>query len=544
MNQRNILMTSALTYANGELHLGHMIEAIQADIWARFQRLQGHQCTYVFGSDTHGTAIMIYAEKEGITPEQLIERIHKEHKQGYSDFLISFDNFYTTHSQENQNLSNDIFNKLNARGDIETRTIKQAFDPDKQLFLADRFIKCTCPYCGATDQYGDNCENCGKTYEPMDAKDPKSAISGATPVEKESEHLFFKLENYSNMLQDWTQQGHLQQQISNKLNEWFEDGLKSWDISRDAPYFGFEIPEHPGKYFYVWMDAPVGYMASFQNLCKQHDDLDFNAYWNADSKHELYHFIGKDIVYFHALFWPAMLSGANYRTPTAIFVHGFLTINGKKMSKSRGTFITARQYLDHLAPEYLRYYFAAKLSDEIEDIDLNLEDFKLRVNSDLVGKYVNLASRCAGFISKKFDGMLADALDDTNLFTDFITKGDEITEQYDALQYSRAVRNIMELADAANQYIDAKKPWSMAKEEGKALDVQAVCTQGLNLFKVISTYLKPILPETVAKVESFLQCEPLTWQNRHTPLLKHKIAKFKPLMQRITDEDIEKILEQ
>ena len=481
--KRHILMTIALPYANGPIHLGHLVEAIQADIWARFQKLQGHQCLFISANDAHGTAIMLSAEKKGITPEELITSMHAEHIQDFNNFLIDFDNFYTSHSPENKELSSLIYQRLQQKGDITTRNIFQAYDPEKEIFLADRFILGECPRCGAKDQYGDNCEACGATYNPMELINPVSAISGATPIEKESLHYFFHLENYTDLLKNWVTEGHLQPQVTNKLKEWFKEGLKQWDISRDAPYFGFEIPDAPNKYFYVWLDAPIGYMASLKNLEEKRPELNFNEYWKKDSPIELFHFIGKDIIYFHALFWPAMLHGANYRMPTTIVVHGFLTINGRKMSKSRGTFITAKQYYQHLNPEYLRYYFAAKLNAQVEDIDLNFSDFTARVNSDLVGKYVNLASRCAGFISKKFNGQLANQLDNTALFEEFVQVGKDIAHHYETLDYNRAVREIMALADRANQYIDQKKPWAVAKEAGREADVQLICTQGLNLFK-------------------------------------------------------------
>jgi len=536
---RKILMTIALPYANGEIHLGHLVEAVQGDVWARFQKMRGHDCLFICGNDAHGTAIMLSAEKQGISPIALIERVHVEHSQDFQTFLIDFDNFYTTHSPENKALSIEIYNRLKANGDITTQKITQAYDPEKELFLSDRFIRGDCPSCGTPDQYGDNCEACGATYTPTELKNARSALSGATPIEKESLHYFFQLGNYSDLLQQWISENHLQEHVVNKLKEWFKEGLKAWDISRDAPYFGFEIPDAPGKYFYVWLDAPVGYMASLQNLCDRRGDIDFDEYWKPNSDTELYHFIGKDIVYFHALFWPAMLHGAGFRMPTAIFVHGFLTVNGQKMSKSRGTFITAKEYSKYLEPEYLRYYFAAKLTGQVEDIDLNFDDFSARVNSDLVGKYVNLASRCAGFITKKFDGKLASQLQDATLFEDFANAGEQIAAYYESLNYNRAVREIMALADRANQYIDHHKPWALAKEEGREADVQMICTQGLNLFKLLSIYLKPILPATVERVESFLAIPPLLWEHRTEALLDHTIQPFKPLMQRVTSEAVE-----
>lgn len=539
---RKILVTSALMYANGSLHLGHFVEYIQTDIWVRFQKLRGHECLYVCGNDAHGTPIMISAEKKGVTPEELIQSIHYEHIRDANDFYIEFDNFYTTHSEENKVLSNLVYERLKARGDIESRVIKQAFDPEKNMFLPDRYIKGECPKCGAEDQYGDNCEVCGATYSPTELKNPKSTISGATPIEKESEHYFFKLENYEPMLKEWTQSHRLQKAVSAKLNEWFESGLQQWDISRDKPYFGFEIPDHPGKYFYVWLDAPIGYMASFKNLCERNTKLNFDEYWDKNSKTELYHFIGKDITYFHTLFWPAMLEGADFRTPSAVFVHGFLTINGEKMSKSRGTFTNARDYLNHLNPEYLRYYFAAKLSDGVTDIDLNFDDFVTRVNSDLVGKVVNIASRCAGFITKKFNGELASKLDAPELFNEYVDEADTIAEYFESRQFSSAVRDIMALADKANQYIDAKKPWVLAKEAGKEAEVQAVCTMGLNLYRQLIIYLKPILPKIAENSERFLNIDPLNWKDISTPLLNHTIQPFTPLIQRVDSANVKAML--
>lgn len=540
-DKRNILMTIALPYANGVIHLGHMVEAVQADIWARFQKMRGHSCTFVCGSDAHGTAVMLAAEKQGVDPETLVETIRQNHMRDFERFLIDFDNFYSSHSPENERLSAEVYTKLKERGDISTKTITQSFDPEKQIFLADRFIKGTCPKCKAEDQYGDNCEVCGATYSPTELINPKSAISGATPVDKESEHYFFHLEHYTDLLKQWIDSGSLQSQVANKLKEWFADELRPWDISRDAPYFGFKIPGTEDKYFYVWLDAPVGYMASFQNYIDQGHALQFDDYWGADSTYELHHFIGKDIMYFHALFWPAMLHGAGFRLPSSVFVHGYLTINGEKMSKSRGTFITAESYAMHMNPECLRYYFAAKLSNTVEDIDLNLQDFMQRVNSDLVGKYVNLASRTAGFITKKFAGQLSATLPDTALFDEFVAEGEAIADDYEQLNYSRAVRRIMTLADKANQYIDHHKPWAMAKDEAQLAEVQPICTQGLNLFKLLSTYLKPILPNIAEDVEAFLNIEPMTWDNRATPLTASTINKFKPLLQRITDEQIEQL---
>mgnify|MGYP001261251100 CR=1 FL=1 len=456
MEQRKILVTSALPYANGDIHLGHLMEAIQTDIWVRLQKLQGHDCIYVCADDAHGTAIMLSAENQGVPPELLIERVNKQHQRDFAGFLINFDNFYSTHSEENRILSESIYRTINANGHISRRNIKQLFDPEKNLFLADRYITGTCPKCKTENQYGDNCEACGSTYSPSELINPRSSISGATPIEKESEHFFFTLPRFQDMLRNWTRSGALQESVANKLSEWLDEDLKEWDISRDAPYFGFEIPDSPGKYFYVWLDAPIGYMASFKNLCA-HKDYNFDEYWNKSSSAEIYHFIGKDIINFHTLFWPAMLTSAGYRTPTAVFAHGFLTVDGTKMSKSRGTFINARTYLNHLNPEYLRYFLAAKLSSDIDDLDLNLEDFVQRVNSDLVGKVVNIASRCAGFINKGFDGKLADKLDTPELLKEIQAAESQIATYYDRREYSKAIRLIMNLADKANQYINKKE---------------------------------------------------------------------------------------
>ena len=540
--QRNILVTSALPYANGPIHLGHLVEYIQTDIWARFQRLRGNHCYYVCADDAHGTPIMLRARQDGIEPEQLIAAVQKEHEADFADFLIAFDNYYTTHSDENRELSSGIYLKLRDAGHIATRTISQSYDPEAEMFLPDRFIKGTCPNCGAEDQYGDNCEVCGATYAPTELKNPVSAISGATPIEKDSEQYFFKLSDFADMLQKWMRDGHVQAEIANKLDEWFEEGLQDWDISRNAPYWGFEIPDAPGKYFYVWLDAPIGYMASFKNLCDR-EGIDFDAYWHRDSTTELHHFIGKDIARFHTLFWPAVLDGSGYRKPTAVYCHGFLTVNGQKMSKSRGTFIKARTYLDNLKPEYLRYYYAAKLSSGVDDIDLNLEDFMQRVNSDLVGKVVNIASRCAGFINKRFDNQLAAELPAAELYDELVSAGDAIAKEFENREYSKAVREIMALADKANVYIDDNKPWVLIKEEGREAEVQAICTQGINLFRVLMTYLKPILPETAQRSEDFLNSE-LTWDALAQPLLNHNINKFKPLMTRIEKEQIEAMVEQ
>ena len=544
MSQKNrtILVTSALPYANGPIHLGHLVEYIQTDIWVRFQKLRGHDCVYVCADDAHGTPIMLRAQQEGISPEQLIEAVGQEHRADFDDFHVGFDNYHSTHSDENRELSELVYKRHFDAGHITTRTITQAFDPEKQMFLPDRFIKGECPRCGAADQYGDNCEVCGATYSPTELKNAVSAISGATPVEKDSLHYFFKLADFEPMLRDWTRAGHLQDEVSNKLDEWFEDGLREWDISRDDPYFGFRIPGTDDKYFYVWLDAPIGYMASFKQFCDR-SGLDFEGYWGKDSTAELYHFIGKDIIYFHALFWPAMLAGAGMRTPTAVYAHGFLTVDGQKMSKSRGTFIKARTYLDHLNPEYLRYYFAAKLGSGIDDIDLNLDDFSARVNSDLVGKVVNIASRCAGFIYKKYDGALSQRCTETSLYQEFVNAGDAIAENYEQRDFGQAVRKIMALADRANQYIDANKPWVLAKQEGQEQTVQDVCSVGLNLFRVLITYLQPVLPQMANDVETFLNIPAVTWIAINTPLTAHTINKFKPLMTRVEQEKIDAMLD-
>lgn len=540
--QRKILVTSALPYANGSLHLGYLVEAIQTDVWARFQRLRGHKCYYVCADDAHGTPIMLRAQQDGILPEQLIAGYQQEHEADLKDFHIGIDNYLSTHSSENRALANLIYQRLNAGGYIEKRTIEQAYDPEANMFLPDRFIRGTCPYCGLEDQYGDSCDN-GHTYSPLELKNPVSIVSGKAPIKKQSEHYFFKLGTFDALLRNWVSDGvHVQAEIANKLKDWFGEGLQDWDISRDAPYFGFEIPDAPGKYFYVWLDAPIGYMASFKNLCGK-TDLDFDDFWRADSDAELYHFIGKDIAYFHTLFWPAMLHGANFRKPTAVYCHGFLTVNGQKMSKSRGTFVLARTYLNHLDPEYYRYYIAAKLGPGVDDIDLNLDDFIQRVNSDLIGKVINIASRCAGFINKQFDGHLSDCLSEPTLYQNFIDARDAIAEKYEARNNSQAMRDIMNLADRANQYIDEHKPWVLAKETGREQDVQNVCTMGLNLFRVIITYLKPVLPKLAEDTERFLDIDPLQWDSITSPLITHQINTFKPLMIRIEKDKVNAMIE-
>ncbi|AUM71403.1 methionine--tRNA ligase [Pseudomonas fluorescens] len=540
---RKILVTSALPYANGSIHLGHMLEYIQTDMWTRFQKHRGNQCIYVCADDAHGSAIMLRAEKEGITPEQLIANVQAEHSADFAEFLVDFDNFHSTHAEENRELSSQIYLKLRDAGHIATRSITQYFDPEKKMFLADRFIKGTCPKCGTEDQYGDNCEKCGATYAPTDLKDPKSAISGATPVLKDSQHFFFKLPDFQEMLQTWTRSGTLHDAVANKLAEWLDSGLQEWDISRDAPYFGFEIPGEPGKYFYVWLDAPIGYMASFKNLCDRTPGLDFDAFWGKDSTAEVYHFIGKDIVNFHALFWPAMLEGAGFRKPTGINVHGYLTVNGQKMSKSRGTFIKARTYLDHLSPEYLRYYYAAKLGRGVDDLDLNLEDFVQKVNSDLVGKVVNIASRCAGFIHKGNAGVLVAGNAAPELTDAFLAAAPSIAEAYESRDFARAMREIMALADRANAWIADKAPWSLAKQEGKQDEVQAICALGINLFRQLVIFLKPVLPLLAADAEAFLNVAPLTWNDHQTLLSNHQLNEFKPLMTRIDSAKVQAMID-
>jgi methionyl-tRNA synthetase len=541
MSSRNILVTSALPYANAPLHLGHMLEQVQTDIWVRFQRSRGHHCRYVCADDAHGTAIMLSAEQQGVTPEAHIASIKALHEADSAGFSISFDNYHSTHSPENKAWSETIFNRLDANNDITSRSVVQAYDPEKGLFLADRFIKGTCPRCKAPDQYGDNCEVCGATYSPTDVIDPVSALSGATPIEKSSEHLFFQLSHFQSLLSDWISTDSLQTPIANKLREWVDAGLQDWDISRDAPYFGFEIPGHPSKYFYVWLDAPIGYIASHQNLCERTGD-DFDSYWQPGHDTELYHFIGKDIINFHGLFWPAMLASAGLRQPTAIFAHGFLTVDGTKMSKSRGTFIMASTYLEHLDPEYLRYYFAAKLGPHVDDMDLNLEDFVQRVNSDLVGKVVNIASRCAGFLRKRFDNQLSTQCTEPELIGELITAGDSIAELYEARDFQRAMREIIALADRANQYIDDKKPWVLAKEEGREQDVQDACSVGINCFRVLMTYLKPVLPQMAQKSELFLGLS-LDWTALNAPLQGQVINDFSPLIQRVDPDAVNAMVE-
>jgi methionyl-tRNA synthetase len=544
---RSILITNALPYANGPLHLGHMVGFMQADIWARFQKTRGHKVTFVGGDDQHGTPIMLGAEKQGITPQQLIDNTEAQHRESLQGFSIGLDNFSGTHHPENQRLSSEIYLTLKQRGHIDVRIIKQAFDEEKGMFLPDRYVKGTCPKCKAADQYGDNCEVCGTTYDTTDLVDAYSVLSGKPPIEKESEHYFFKVSEFESMLSDWKDSGALQPEIANKIGEWFESGLIDWDISRDKPYWGFEIPDAPGKYFYVWLDAPIGYMASHKLHCDKTGD-DWASYWQYDSSQEsgteLYHFIGKDIVRFHTLFWPAMLEAVDYRKPSAVFVHGFLTVDGAKMSKSRGTFIMAETYLKHLNPEYLRYYFAAKLSNNVVDMDLNLDDFSARVNSDVVGKMVNIASRCAGFIVKRFDGMLAAESAAPELHLEFANAAEAIAARYENREYSQAMREIMALADKANQFIDEHKPWILIKDDTKLEEVQQVCTAGLNAFRSLCIYLKPVLPNLVSEAEAFLNTGELTWNDLQTPLLDHKINKFKPLMTRVESDAIESMIEE
>lgn len=537
---RRILVTSALPYANGDIHLGHLVEYIQTDIWVRFQRMRGHECHYICADDAHGTPIMLRAEKEGITPQALIDRMREAHMRDFEGFLVDHHQYHSTHSEENRHYTGEIFKALDGKRHILRKTISQLFDPERNIFLPDRFVKGTCPKCQAKDQYGDNCEVCGTTYAPTDLLEPYSALSGATPVLRESEHFFFDLPAFADFLQGWLATADIQESMRNKLGEWFEAGLQPWDISRDAPYWGFEIPGAADKYFYVWVDAPVGYMAAFQALCDR-KGLAFNDFWGEGSQTELYHFIGKDIAYFHMLFWPAMLEGAGYRKPTGVFCHGFLTVNGEKMSKSRGTFIKAATYLKHLRPEYLRYYFASKLSARVEDIDLNLEDFRQKVNSDLVGKLVNLASRCAPFLAKHFDGKLAADMDRT-LFNAFAEKSEDIAGYYEKREYGHALREIMKLADMANEYIDSEKPWVKVKDEATRAEVQGIATVGLNAFRQLVAYLKPVLPQVTLDAEQFLNIAPLAWTDAQAPLLDHAIAAFKPMMQRVEEGQIAAVL--
>jgi methionyl-tRNA synthetase len=550
-SSRKILVTSALPYANGHIHLGHLVEYIQTDIWVRFQKMRGEECYYVCADDTHGTPIMLRAEQEGITPEELIERTQVEHLADFSGFHVAFDNYYSTNSNENRELALGMFKTLREAGLIVSRKTEHYFDPERNMFLPDRYIKGECPKCHAQEQYGDGCEVCGATYSTTDLIKPFSAVSGATPVRKETEHFFFRLSECADFLQEWMQSGRdnkgspLQPEMLHKLQEWFEAGLKDWEVSRDAPYFGFEIPEAPGKYLYVWLDAPVGYMASFRHFCNT-QGLDFDAWWRPGSDTELYHFIGKDILNFHALFWPATLNFSGYRTPDKICVHGFLTVNGQKMSKSRGTFIMARTYLNHLPPEYLRYYFAAKLNERVEDIDLNLEDFMARVNSNLVGKYINIASRSAGFLSKRFDGRLCEELPNEALLLISKLQGaaDEIAGLYENRRFSEAVKLIMSLADQANEFINETRPWEVAKQNGQEQYLHELCTTNINLFRLLTIYLKPVLPELAGQVEAFLAIDPLDWTSSGELLLDHAINKYQHLARRIEQKQIDAMLEE
>ncbi|WDF96780.1 methionine--tRNA ligase [Aeromonas dhakensis] len=540
---RTMLVTCALPYANGSIHLGHMLEHIQADIWVRYQRMRGHQVHFVCADDAHGTPIMLKAQQLGITPEEMIAAVSQEHQADFAGFNISFDNYHSTHSDENRELAGLIYGRLQAGGKIKSRTISQLFDPEKSMFLPDRFVKGTCPKCKSPEQYGDNCDSCGATYSPTELIDPKSAVSGATPVMKDSEHFFFDLPQFETWLADWVRgSGAIQEEMANKMQEWFESGLQQWDITRDAPYFGFEIPGAPGKYFYVWLDAPIGYMASFKNLCNKRGNIDFDSYWKADSEAELYHFIGKDIAYFHCLFWPSMLEGAGFRKPTKVNVHGYVTVNGAKMSKSKGTFIKASTYLNHLDPECLRYYYAAKLNSRIDDLDLNLEDFVQRVNADVVNKLVNLASRNAGFIAKRFDGKLAATCAEPELYAEFANARTVIAEAYESREFSRAIREIMALADKANRYVDDKAPWVIAKQEGADAELQAVCSVGINLFRVLMAYLKPVMPLLAERAEAFL-AETLSWDGIAAPLVDHTVAPFKALFSRIEPAKIDAMIE-
>ena len=540
--KRNILVTSALPYANGSIHMGHLIEYIQTDIWVRYQKLQGHNCHYVCAADAHGTPVMIKAREEDITPEKLVADIATKQHQDLANFNVEFDNFYTTHSDENKKLVEEIYTTLQEKNHIYTKDIDQAFDTKENMFLPDRFIQGTCPKCAAKEQYGDACESCGATYLPNELIDPISSLSNSKPIWKKSEHFFFKLSNFENELKEWIKTSGLHKNIKNKLAEWFEMGLKDWDISRDDPYFGFKIPGTESKYFYVWLDAPIGYLASFLNLCHKKDGLDFNSYFKKDSNYELYHFIGKDIVYFHTLFWPAVLEGANIRKPTSVFAHGFLTINGKKMSKSRGTFINAKTYLDNLDPNFIRYYYASKLGPSMEDIDLNMDDFVARVNSDLVGKLINIASRCSGFINKNFDGKLASQLDDTDLFDIFSKSSQSIANHYEVREYSKAMKQIMQLADKANRYIEEKKPWVMIKNDEQAKDVQMVCTQGLNLFRLLMIYLSPVLPKIADEVKIFFGENNWQWTDTENPILGKNITKYKALLLRAEKKKVDNMM--
>ena len=535
---RKILVTSALPYANGSIHLGHLVEYLQTDIWVRNQKMSGNACYYICADDAHGTPIMLKAKELDVKPEELIQKTYQEHVKDFEDFGIKFDNYYTTHSEENREYSEFIYNSLKENGDIKSQEIEQFYDESAKMFLPDRYIKGICPKCGAEDQYGDACEECGATYSPTELKKPISIISNTKPSTKKTEHFFFKLSNYTDYLKKWMKRDSVQSEIQNKLEEWLKDGLADWDITRDKPYFGFNIPGYDDKYFYVWLDAPVGYIASFKNMCDT-KNINFDEFWNHESECELYHFIGKDIAYFHALFWPAMLEASNFRSPNSIYCHGFLTVDGEKMSKSRGTFFNARTYLNHLNPEYLRYYFASRLTNTIEDIDLNLSDFQARVNSDLVGKIINIGSRCARFINKDFGNELASELNNNKLHDNIIENKNEIIKNYEDRKYSANIRLITSLADEVNKYLDEEKPWVQIKDDNNREHVQKVCTDGLNMFKVLAGYLKPIIPDCVDKIEKILQCESLSWENIDNQLTSKKIDKFEPIINRIDSESIE-----
>ena len=540
---RKIIATSALPYANGSIHLGHLVEYLQTDIWVRSQKMNANDCIYICADDAHGTPIMLKAQELGITPEKLIENVHKEHLKDFSDFQIEFDNYYTTHSDENKKYSEFIFKKLKEKGDIISKKIEQFYDEEAEMFLPDRYIKGDCPKCGAQDQYGDSCEECGATYSSIEVKNPKSTVSQTPPITKETEHLFFRLSSYEPFLKEWTSNDTTQTEIRNKLNEWLSEGLADWDITRDAPYFGFKIPGMKDKYFYVWLDAPIGYIASHKNFCDKHQK-DFDEFWKKDSTCELYHFIGKDIAYFHALFWPAMLEGSGFRKPNAVYCHGFLTIDGEKMSKSRGTFFNARTYLNHLRPEYLRYYFASRLTNKIDDIDLSFDDFQSRVNSDLIGKIINIGSRCARFINKDFENQLSDSIHNESLVQNYLSKLETIILDYENRNYSSNIRLISKLADDANKYLDNEKPWMKIKNKKERALVQKICTDGLNLFRILIGYLKPVLPKIAEKVENLLQCDAMNWSNIKNLQLSKKILQFEPIIVRVEKESIDKMKEE
>ncbi len=541
---RTLLVTTALSYANGAIHLGHLLEQIQADIWVRFQRLQGHRVLFISGDDTHGAPVMLQAERLGVTPEQLIAQMQAEHQRDFKAFSISFDHYYTTHSPENQLLLETIYHRLQQQGVITSQTIEQLYDPQQQQFLSDRFIQGHCPRCEAADQYGDHCEQCGATYEATELHHPHSTLTGAVPVLRQSDHFFFDLPAFSDWLQTWTRSGSLPDTMVNKLQEWFHCGLKPWDITRDAPYFGFAIPDAPDQYFYVWLDAPIGYMAICQHFCQQQPTLSFEQLWSPESTAELYHFIGKDIVYFHSLFWPAVLKSAGFRLPTKIFVHGFVTVNGTKMSKSRGTFITAHTYLQHCDADYLRYYYAAKTTASIEDLDLHLEDFRQRVNSDLVNKIVNLAARCASFLQQQFANQLAATLFDPLLYQIFMDAEPLIAKAYNSRDCAKAIRQIQQLADRANAFIDQQAPWQLAKQPEQRERLHAVCSLGIHCFRLLMIYLKPVVPSLVQRAELFLN-EELAWTAIHQPpLLNHRLNPFTPLLRRLEPGQIKAILEE